>query len=60
MEASQVKLKTDILYWAYPYVWQSVKYLHICIESASTIYIWDFDLVCAYNFEGDTEDKHQP
>jgi hypothetical protein len=39
MEASQVKLKTDILYWAYPYFWQSVKYLHICIENASTIYI---------------------
>jgi hypothetical protein len=53
METSQVKLKADILYWAYPYLWQSVKYLHICIENASTIYIWDFDLVCAYNVEGD-------
>jgi hypothetical protein len=53
MEASQVKLKRDILYWAYPYVWQSVKYLHICIEIASTIYICDFDLVCACNVKGD-------
>ena len=51
MEASQVKLKTDILYWAYPYFCQYVKYLHICIENASTIYIWHFHLVCAYNVE---------
>lgn len=53
MEASQVKLKTVTLYRAYPYVWQSVKYLHICIENASTIYTWNFDLICAYNVEGD-------
>ena len=52
MEASQVQLETDIPYWSYPYIWQSVKYLHICIENVSTSDIWHFDSVCAYNVEG--------
>jgi len=46
MEASEVKMKTDFLYWAYPNFCQSGKYLHLYRECQHHLYLAFWFSVC--------------